>query len=81
MPKTNPLSEALRAGAKTPPPPPRPPPARAGRDGMRLVGAHFAAPVHRQLRRLAAQEDCTIQSLLAEALNELFAKRKLPPIA
>ena len=47
----------------------------------KLVGAHFPEPVHRQLRVLSAQEGRTLQAVLAEALNDLFAKRKLPLIA
>ena len=80
MPKPNPLSDALRSsasrktasrGALAPQPD----------DGTRLVGAHFPAAVHRQLRGLAATEDRSMRSLVSEALNDLFAKRKLPPIA
>ena len=82
MPKTNPLTAALRTSARAPASPRRtgataPQPS----DGTRLVGAHLPAPVHRQLRMLAANEDRSMQSLLVEALNELFAKRGLPPIA
>lgn len=82
MPKSNPLTAALRKSALRPASPPRagataPDPG----DGTRLVGAHLPVPVHRQLRMLAANEDRSMQSLLIEALNELFAKRGLPPIA
>ena len=82
MPKTNPLTAALRTSARAQASPRRteataPEPG----DGTRLVGTHLPAPVHRQLRMLAANEDRTMQSLLTEALNELFAKRGLPPIA
>ena len=82
MPKTNPLTAALRTSARA-----QGVPRRAGEtasepgEGRRLVGAHLPAPVHRQLRVLAANEDRTMQSLLTEALNELFTKRGLPPIA
>jgi hypothetical protein len=37
--------------------------------------------VKRQLRILAADRDTTIQDLLAEALNDLFAKHGKPEIA
>jgi hypothetical protein len=37
--------------------------------------------VKRQLRILAADRDTTIQDLLAEALNDLFAKHGRPEIA
>ena len=82
MPKTNSLNDALRASvtAGSPPGGTR---ERHGSPGgaTKLVGAHFPEPVHRQLRVLSAQEGRTVQSVLAEALNDLFAKRKLPPIA
>lgn len=52
------------------------------RDGnTRVVSARCRAAAHRQLRVLAAQEDSTAQALLAEALNDLFRKRNLPPVA
>ena len=44
------------------------------------VTGYFAPAVRRQLRRLAADSDTTIQALLGEALNDLFAKRGLPEI-
>ena len=82
MPKTNPLSAALRASAQAAAPPQSKVRAAALEpgDGRRLVGAHFPSSVHRQLRILAVSEDRTMQSLLTEALNDLFAKRQLPPI-
>ena len=51
------------------------------RVGKRLVGGHFEKSVSRQLRELAAREDSTVQALLAEAMNMLFAARGLPEIA
>ena len=82
MPKTNSLHDALRASATAEPPPNGGRVRRGSPDGAtKLVGAHFPEPVHGQLRVLSAQEGRTVQSVLAEALNDLFAKRKLPPIA
>ena len=82
MPKTNPLTAALRTSARAQASPRRTvPTAPEPGDGTRLVGAHLPAAVHRQLRMLAAKEDRTMQSLLTEVLNELFVKRGLPPIA
>ena len=52
-----------------------------GRIGKVSVTGYFAPEVRRQLRRLAADADTTIQALLAEALNDLFAKRGAPEIA
>jgi hypothetical protein len=54
------------------------PPSRIGK---RLIGGHFDRAVSRQLRELAAREDTTIQALLAQAMNMLFAVRGLPEIA
>ena len=52
-----------------------------GRVGKISVTGYFAPAVRRQLRRLAADGDTTIQALLGEALNDLFAKHGLPEIA
>jgi len=52
-----------------------------GREGKRLIGGHFAPEVLKQLRLLAAEQDRTLQDLIAEALNELFAKYRKPEIA
>ena len=80
--KTNSLADALRVSTPPEPSPRQPHGERVVRgEGTRLVGAHFPEPVHRQLRMLAAREGRTMFSVLAEALNELFAKRNLPPIA
>lgn len=40
-----------------------------------MIGGHFPPEVSTQLRLLAAEEDTTIQSLLAEALDDLFVKK------
>ena len=63
----------------TAPPPRRP--AQPGRIGKVSVTGYFAPEVRRQLRRLAADADTTIQALLGEALNDLFAKHGAPEIA
>ena len=44
------------------------------------VTAYFAPAVRRQLRRLAADRDTTLQALLGEAVNDLFAKHGLPEL-
>lgn len=46
-----------------------------GRTGTKLIGGHFAPEVSTQLRILAAEEGATVQSLLAEALDDLFVKK------
>ncbi|MCY4243246.1 MAG: hypothetical protein OXD36_16075 [Rhodobacter sp.] len=45
------------------------------RVGTRLVAGHFDPKVARQLRIIAAEEDTTVQALLEEALDLLFAKK------
>ena len=47
----------------------------------RLIGGHFAPEVQQQVRVIAAKQDTTIQSLLTEALNDLFEKQGYPRIA
>ena len=49
--------------------------------GKSNVTGYYSPAVKRQLKILAAQEEVTIQALLAEALNGLFAARGLPEIA
>lgn len=51
------------------------------RQGKRGVTAFFAPEVTKQLRLLAAEEDRTVQSLMEEALNEIFRKFGKSPIA
>jgi hypothetical protein len=48
---------------------------------MTNVTGYFPPAVKKQLRRITVEEDTTIQELLAEALNDLFAKRGMPEIA
>ena len=44
------------------------------RDNKRHIGGFFDPVVSKQLKILAAESDETIQSLLEEALNDLFNK-------
>jgi hypothetical protein len=46
-----------------------------------LIGAHFAPEVQTALKVIAAEERTTMQALLAEAINAVFAKRRKPEIA
>jgi len=91
MPKPNPLAQGLerqtpaRVAAKTPPPPKKesarkssPAPTRSGRV---LVGGHYAPEVQTALKVIAAEERTTVQALLAEGINTVFAKRRKPEIA
>lgn len=61
--------------APAPASPATPKPASGGRQGTKLIGGHFAPEVSTQLRILAAEEGTTVQSLLAEALDDLFVKK------
>jgi hypothetical protein len=88
MPKPNPLTQGLerqtpaRLVTSTPRPhPARKTPAAPSRSGRVLVGGHFAPEVQTALKIIAAEERTTVQALLAEAINTLFAKRHKPEIA
>jgi hypothetical protein len=54
---------------------------RPGRAQMSNVTGYFPPAVKKQLRMLAAERETTIQALLAEAMNDLFAKYGKPEIA
>ena len=60
---------------------PAQPRTQPGRVGKVSVTGYFSPEVRRQLKRLAADADTTVQALLAEALNDLFAKHGLAEIA
>lgn len=47
---------------------------RPSRQGKSNVTGYFSPEVKKQLRMLAAEEDKTIQQLLGESLNMLFAR-------
>lgn len=52
----------------------------AGRQGKTNIAGYFPPAVKTQLRILGAEQSRTIQRLLAEALNDLFAKYSKPEI-
>lgn len=60
---------------------PKSPHFRPSREGKSNVTGYFPPSVKKQLRILAADRETTIQDLLAEALNDLFAKYGKPEIA
>ena len=70
-------------------PPPSPAPAAETaarampriRVGTKQIAAHFPQDVAWQLRALAVDRKTTVQNLLAEALNDLFAKHGRPEVA
>jgi hypothetical protein len=51
------------------------------RVGKKVVAGHFDQAVIRQLKMLALNNDRSIQSMLTEALNDLFEKHNMKPIA
>ena len=81
-----PTSPAVVAAAIASPPPElaRPEKAQApapSRAGKKIVSGHFDPAVTRQLKQLALDQESTLQALLAEALNDLFAKHGKQRIA
>ena len=92
MPKPNPLSQALKqqlslrvdSTQASEQQPTRVAPLKAvppSRSGRVLIGGHFAPEVQTALKIIAAKERTTMQALLAEAINTVFAKRQKPEIA
>ncbi len=83
MPKPNPLTQGLNQVATVAAPPPNVvrPAAVRSREGRVLVGGHFAPEVQTALKIIAAEERTTVQALLAEGINTVFAKRRRPEIA
>ncbi|MBU1346702.1 MAG: hypothetical protein KKA16_07100 [Alphaproteobacteria bacterium] len=65
-PAPSPAMPAEAPAAKTAP---------GGRQGTKLIGGHFPPEISTQLRILAAEGGTTVQSLLAEALDDLFVKK------
>lgn len=53
----------------------------SSRIGKKVIAGYFDPAVIRQLKILAADNDSSIQTLLAEALNDLFLKYDQKPIA
>ena len=59
-----------------------PPQARApSRRGKRVVSAYIEAAAAKQMRLLAVERDSSTQSLLEEALNDLFRKYNKSAVA
>ncbi len=68
--KTTPIS-VKKSSINTPP----------SRQGKKAITGFFDPIVSRQLKQLALDEDKTVQSLVSEALNDLFIKHNHKPIA
>lgn len=56
-------------------------PVASTRIGKKQVSGHLTPEAVKQLQRIAVDEETTIQALLAEGINEVFAKRGKPRIA
>lgn len=91
MPKLNPLSQGLKQQSRQPEPAAAPivtttqptaskavPRSRVGRV---LIGGHFAPEVQTALKIVAAEERTSMQALIAEGLNAVFARRHKAQIA
>jgi hypothetical protein len=53
----------------------------APRQGVRPITVHFPQQVRDQIKILAAERHTTMQNVIAEAYNDLFAKYGKPEIA
>lgn len=51
------------------------------RQEKKLIGGHFDKAVHYQLKLMALERECSVQHLLAEALDYLFTHEGKPTIA
>ena len=76
--KANPVAPAPTKQAQSTATQAKQPPSR---NGKRQVADYFPVPVQKQLKLLMVENDTTVQNLLAEALNDLFAKYGKPEIA
>jgi hypothetical protein len=56
-------------------------PIAPSRAGKKPITGFFEPEVSRQIKKVALDQDKTMQELLQEALNDLFRKYDLPPIA
>ncbi len=85
MPKQNPLMQGLEQKSPvretTKPQLEKARAATPSRFGRVLVGGHFAPEVQTALKIVAAEERTTVQALLTEGINTIFAKRGKPEIA
>lgn len=60
---------------------PRPRGVVPSREGKKPIAGFFAPEASRQLKKLGLDREKTVQELMREALNDLFLKYDLPPIA
>lgn len=51
------------------------------REKKKAIVGYFPREVHMQLKQMALLHERSMQELLGEAMNDLFRKYKLPPLA
>ena len=92
MKKPNALANALRNSGATvptssepteaaPPALPSQPYAATSRQATKAITVHFPEQVRRQLKSMAAEEGRSMEDMVAEALNLLFARHRKPELA
>ena len=86
MPKANPLTKGLKtqksaSDQKISLVDTSKKPKTSYREGRVLVAGHFAQEVQTQLKMIAAEKRTTVQALLAEGINMVFAKYGKPEVA
>ena len=54
---------------------------RGARAGLVVVAGHFPPQISIRLKMLAAEQRSTVQALLGEAIDLLFARRRGSPLA
>ncbi len=54
---------------------------KTGREGRQFIAAHVTPDAAKQFKLLVVQQDKTVQDMLTEAMNDLFAKYGLSRIA
>jgi len=77
------LTEALHHASQQPAqvresltPSERPHSQRQIRQGKKMIAGHFDAALAYQIKKLALEQNTTLQNMLAEALNDLILKYK-----
>lgn len=75
------MNKATGRPAPAPLDEPAPRPGRqASRVGKVSINAHFPKPVRDQLKIIAVERGTSLQGILGEAINDLFAKHGRPEI-
>ena len=78
---TGTITESAPSAVTSGPPAPASKHYRPGRATKTLLAIFVSPDVKRRLRMYAAENDRTIQDIGIEALNDFFAKKRMPKIA